>query len=356
MRCTILALVALIACQDKKLEPPPSPPEPPHDGVTLVLPGAPPLQTLRYHLTQGSTTASELIWDFAADTDGQHSPMPTLIVDLETAVAEVGADGTAKLRITIARTRVRTRADSSVGVDLVRAEAAAMQGVIITETLAPDGKLSDSHVDTATLPDNVRTRLESLIRSLEQVAMRLPAEPVGIDATWRERRSLPEGGIRAVSETTYTLTSVTRDKIAYLGVGLATGAAQTIEQDGLKVEVTNTHGHSETRGTVDLARYAPEVTSTSLFATAMNIVAPKQSPGSGASTVEITMAIQVTPTDATGAETAPTPAPGVPTDAAPSGAAPSDAAPSDAAPSDAAPSDAAPSNVGLAPRDTGSPP
>jgi hypothetical protein len=339
MRCTILTLVALIACQDKKPEPPPPPPEPPHDGVTLVLPGAPPFQTLRYHLTQGSKTTSELIWDFAADSDGQRSPMPTLIVDLETSVDDVGADGTAKLRITIVRTRVRDRAGSSVGGDLVRAEAAAMQGVIITETLAPDGKLSDSHVDAATVPDNVRTRLDSLSRSLEQVAMRLPAEPVGLDATWRERRSLPEGGIRAVSETTYTLMSVTRDKIAYIGVGLATGVPQTIEQDGLKVEVTNTHGHSETKGAVDLTRYAPEVTSTSMFATAMNVVAPKQSPGAGASTVEITMAILVTPTDPIRAETAPTAAPGVPTDAAPS---------------DAAPSDAAPSAVGLAPRDAGS--
>jgi hypothetical protein len=297
MRCTLLTLVALIACQDKR---PPAPPPlpPPHDGVTLIQPGAAPFQAVRYHLTPGSKTTSELIWDLTTANDGPPSPMPTLVVELDTVVEDVLADGTARLRITIARTTVRDQAGSSVGSDLVRDEAAAMQGVIITEMLAPDGKLSDSHVDAANLPDNVRSRLDSLTRSLEQVAMQLPAEPVGIGATWRERRSLPAGGIRALSETTYTLTSLSPDRIAYTGAGVASGAPQTIEQDGLKVEVTNTHGHSETTGAVDLTRYAPELTSSSTFSTAMNVVSPNQAPGAGPSTVEITMAIRVTPADA----------------------------------------------------------
>ena len=71
MRCTILTLVALIACQDKKPgPPPPPPPQPPHDGVTLVQPGTAPFQTLRYHLTAGTKTTSELIWDLTAEDDG----------------------------------------------------------------------------------------------------------------------------------------------------------------------------------------------------------------------------------------------------------------------------------------------
>jgi hypothetical protein len=337
MRCTILTLVTLIACQDKKPAPPPPPP--PHDGVTLVSPGAAPFQTVRYHLARGSKTMSELVWDLTATNDGQPGPMPTLIIELETVVADVLPDGDAKLRITITRTRVRDQAGSSAGSELVREEAAAMQGVIITENLAPDGKLSDSHVDAATVPDNVRTRLDGLSRTLEQVAMQLPAEPVGLGATWRERKSLPAGGIRAVSETTYTVTSLTRDKIAYTGVGLATGTPQTIEQDGLKVEVTNTHGHSETTGALDLTRYAPEVTSTSTFTAAMNVVAPDQAPGAGPSTVEITMAIQVTPSDAARAEPAPAPAVATAPPSPDAGPAPSTAGlpPSDARPPSGAP-------------------
>src|SRR5882724_7032632 len=57
VRCTCLTLGALlaaaIACRDQPPPPPPPVPQPPHDGVTLIQPGAAPRQTLRYHLTKG---------------------------------------------------------------------------------------------------------------------------------------------------------------------------------------------------------------------------------------------------------------------------------------------------------------
>ena len=223
--------------------------------------------------------------------------MPTLVVELSTTVDDVLADGTAKLRITVGRTGVRDRPGGELASDLVRGEAAAMQGVVITETLAPDGKVSDAQVQiAAALPDKPHTQLDSLSQSLERLAMRLPSEPVGIGATWREREALPEGGIRAVAETTYTLTSLTGDTVAYTSAGLTSGAPQTLEQDGLKVEVTSVRGHAEARGTVDLSRYALDVTSTTALMTAMTIVAPAGTPGAGSSTVDVTVALRLTPT------------------------------------------------------------
>ena len=305
MRRSFLTLLVLLGCQDKKTAPP-LPPPPPHDGVTLIQPGAPPYQVLRYRLTKGAKAASELVCDFSVKTDDQTGPMPTLVVDLETTVEDVLADGSARLRVTVVGTAVRDRADSQAASELVRAEAAAMQGVVITETLAPDGMISDSRVATtaAAEPDKPRSQLDSLLRSLEHVAMRLPAEPVGAGATWRERKTLPEGGIRAVSEITYTLVSLTGSTVGYTSVGLSTGGPQTIEQDGMKVEVSNTRGHSEAKGTLDLSRYVLEITTASSFATAMNVVAPAGTPGAGSSSVEIAMAIQVSPTAARPAEPA----------------------------------------------------
>jgi len=292
---TILALVALIACRDKQSEL--SPPPPPRDHVALIQPGAAPFHTLRYHLRKGAQATSELVFDLDARNDGEGGPMPTLVVELSTTVDDVLADGTAKLRITVGRTGVRDRPGGELASDLVRGEAAAMQGVVITETLAPDGKVSDAQVQiAAALPDKPHTQLDSLSQSLERLAMRLPSEPVGIGATWREREALPEGGIRAVAETTYTLTSLTGDTVAYTSAGLTSGAPQTLEQDGLKVEVTSVRGHAEARGTVDLSRYALDVTSTTALMTAMTIVAPAGTPGAGSSTVDVTVALRLTPT------------------------------------------------------------
>jgi hypothetical protein len=295
MRCVTLTLLVavctLVACKAEPQEPPP---QPPHDGVTLVHRGVPPYQPLRYHLARGTHTASELICDLEVNNDGDSGPMPALVVALDTAVEDVLADGSAKLRITVVRTTVRDRAGSPVASDVVQAQAAAMQGIVITQTLAPDGQLTDSRVEAAaTVPESMRDQLDRLSRSLSQVAMRMPTESVGVGAIWRERRTLPEGGIRATSETLYSLTSLTGSTLAYTSLGLSSGPPHTIEQDGMKVEVTDTRGHSEAKGSVDLSRYAFDVTSTSTFATAMNVIAPEGTPGAGPSTVEITMAIRV---------------------------------------------------------------
>jgi hypothetical protein len=309
MRCMILAL-ALMACRERT-PPPPPPPPPVTDGVMLIQPGTAPHRALRYHLTKGTRTRSELVTDLDIKSDEQSGPTPTLVVGFETLVDDVLADGTAKLRLTITHATVRDRAGSVITSDLVRSQAAAMQGVVISETLGPDGKLENARVEAAPgASDKVRAQLENLTRSLQQVAMRMPREPVGIGATWRERRPLPEGGIRAVSETTYTLTSLMDSTIGYTSVGTSTASPQTVEQDGMTAEVTSARGSSEARGSVDLSRYALTVTSTSKLTTEMSVSAPAGTPGAGASTIEITMAVHVSSADATSAEPVTAPAAG----------------------------------------------
>ncbi|HEX7842933.1 MAG TPA: hypothetical protein VF469_35920, partial [Kofleriaceae bacterium] len=304
MRCTFLTLAALLACRDKAPEPtPPASPPPPRDGVTLLQPGTPPLQVLRYHLTRGSKTSSELECDVDVKNDQEGGPLPTLIVELETTVEDVLADGSAKLRIAVIGTSVREREGSEmpsqVASNVMRAQAAALRGVVLTQTLAPDGAVSDSHVLAPGVPggsgaiEPAGAQLDSLLRSLERVAMRLPAEPVGAGATWRERRTLPEGGIRAVAEITYTLASLTGTSMAYTSTGQLAGSPQTVEQDGAKVEVQGTHGRSDVRGSVDLSRYEIDVTAASAFASTMTVVASDAGPGAERSTVEIAMTIRL---------------------------------------------------------------
>jgi hypothetical protein len=313
MRYTFLTLAVLIACRDKAPEPtPPAPPLPPRDGVTLLQPGAPPLQALRYHLTRGSKTSSELRCDVDVKNDHQGGPLPTLIVELETTVEDVLADGSAKLGIAVIGASVRDRPGSQVASDVVRAQAAALRSVVVTQTLAPDGAVSDSRVLAPGVPgasgvSEPASQLDHLLRSLERVAMRLPAEPVGAGAIWRERRTLPEGGIRAVAEITYTLASLTGASAAYTSTGQLAGSPQTVEQDGAKIEIEGTHGRSDVRGSVDLSRYAIDATATSTFASTMTVVAPDAGPGAERSTVEIAMTIRIAPVapPAQGAHSAP---------------------------------------------------
>lgn len=304
MRRAYLTLVGLMACRDKTSEPPPPPPPPPPalDGVVLLQPGVPPLQTLRYHLTRGATVKSRLVCDVDVKSSELRAPMPTQVVDVETEVEDVLASGDARLRITVVDAGIRDR-PGAASTDVVRAQTAALRGVVITESLAPDGKISGARVEAGASPDKLHNELDSLLQNLARVATRLPAEPVGIGATWRERRTLPEGGVRAVSEITYTLVSHAGTTIAFTTVGQASSPPQTVEQDGEKVEVTDTHGHSEASGSLDLSRYALELTATSAFATTMAMAAPDAGRGAERSTIEIAIAIRMT--TAQGAHSAP---------------------------------------------------
>ncbi|TMQ02358.1 MAG: hypothetical protein E6J90_29690 [Deltaproteobacteria bacterium] len=292
MRCGLLTLALLIACRDSTPSPPP-PPAPPHDGVTLLQPGAPPLAMLRYHVTKGTRTSSELMYDVDVKSDGQSGPMPTLVVELDTVIQDV-RDGAAELRITVVDASVRERPGSQLPSDLVRTQASALRGVVIAQTLAADGAISGSHVEAAGASAKASTELDNLLRSLERMAMRLPAEPVGIGALWRERRTLPDGGIRAVSEITYRLAGLGGSGFSYTGTGRAVGPPHTIEQDGMKVEVADTRGNAEVHGSIDLSRYAIDATAISTFATTMTVVSPDAGPGAARSTVEIAMAVRMT--------------------------------------------------------------
>jgi hypothetical protein len=437
----LLAAMAAFACRDQPPPPAPPPPQPPHDGVTLIQPGTTPRQVLRYHLTRGTKVTSQLECDADVKSPELASAMPVQVIQLETAVDDVLADGAARLRITVVDATVRERTtppalaqahsgsanaaapdtaspsavppsaaqpstaqpsaaqpsnpaassgppsngraatktakrqasiaeaamgdasggDPSTGpdsnsaanaaaahsgaaiagaassgaggnhavrsgavssgalggaaaggkppnaaaatphsppgdvsIDVMRAQAAAMRGVVITETLAPDGTVSEAHVESGASTDKIRSELDALLHSLEHVATRLPSEPVGLGAIWRERRTLPEGGVRAVSEITYTLASITGSTLGFTSTGASSGDAQTIEQEGTKLEVTNTHGSSTASGSVDLARYAIDVEASSSFATTMKEVAAPAGSGDGKSTIEIAMTIRLT--------------------------------------------------------------
>jgi hypothetical protein len=300
MRRAYLTLVGLMACHDKPTEP--LPPPPPQDGVVLIQPGVPPLQALRYHLTRGATVKSRLSSDVDVKSPELRAPMPSQVIELETVVEDVLASGDARLRITVTATDLRDRPGAPV-TDVVRAQTAALRGVVITETLAPDGKISDARVEAGVASDKLHHELDGLLQNLARVATRLPAEPVGIGATWRERRTLPEGGVRAVSEITYTLASRAGATIAFTTAGQSSGPPQTVEQDGEKVEVTDTHGHSEASGSLDLSRNALELTAMSAFSTTMAVIAPDAGPGAERSTIEIAIALRLS--SAQGAHSAP---------------------------------------------------
>jgi len=77
MRCGPLTLALVMACRDRTPQPPPTSATSAARRRDPDPVGAPPLETLRYHLTKGGTTASELVYDVDVKNDGQGGAVPT---------------------------------------------------------------------------------------------------------------------------------------------------------------------------------------------------------------------------------------------------------------------------------------
>lgn len=288
-----LALPIVIGASCKDKPPPPTPPiaEAPHDGVKLIQRGAVPVQTLRYRFVKGAKTASTLVCDVAIKTDGEGEVTPPLVVDLDAVVEDVASDGTAKLRLTLTGARLQREGTAELA-----AQVAALPGIEITETLAPDGVTTGARVSsTGSGPDKARAQLDSLLQSLAHVTTQLPAEAVGVGATWEERRTLPPGGITGLAKTIYTVTALTPTSFSYTSAGELTGGRQTITREGVTIDVNQASGHVEGKGTIALESYALDVDNRTLFKATMTTVVPADAGGGGASTIEVAMATRMTP-------------------------------------------------------------
>jgi hypothetical protein len=257
--------------------------------VKLTQRGAEPVQTLRYHFAPTSRTASTLVCDVAIKSDGAGEVTPPLVVQLETVVEDVASDGTAKLRITLTGAHLEREASAELA-----AQVEALKGIEITETISPDGTTTGARVSsTGSGPDKARAQLDSLLQSLAHVTTQLPAEAVGVGATWEERRTLPPGGITGTATTIYTLTALTPTSFSYTSAGQLAGGRQSITRDGVTIDVTKTSGRTEAKGTVALEAYKLDVDTKSVFAATMNTVDPKDA--AGPSNIEITMTTRMVP-------------------------------------------------------------
>ncbi|MBS1118042.1 MAG: hypothetical protein H6Q90_270 [Deltaproteobacteria bacterium] len=254
---TIIALVALlgIACtkaEDRKSATTAAP----GDGIELISTGSPvAARTLRYHLAKGTKTPLELVLELDLEAGGRGGKMPTLVLTTDIAADEVLPDGSARIRTAVANAQARERAGSVVPASTMGAMAGQLIGTTLTATLSPDGVLSRAKVDLPkSLAPAVAAQLDQLTQNLEQIAMRLPAEPVGVGAMWSSRNTMALNGIDLVTVTTVTITAIDGDRVAFTSKTTVTTPDRTVDQQGVTMSIKDFGGGGSGAGTIDLSR------------------------------------------------------------------------------------------------------
>jgi hypothetical protein len=178
--------------------------------------------------------------------------MPPLVLELELAVETVAPDGSAQIRSTVVRASARAGDGASVPEPVMAQMTASLRGTAFTATLAPDGRVTGSRIESAgSLPPAVAGQLAELEKSVGQVAMPLPHEAIGVGATWTSRRESAQQGLTLTAAPTTTVTAIDGDRLSFTTATTMT-APGTAQSGGLTL--SDVGGGGTATGTVDLAR------------------------------------------------------------------------------------------------------
>ena len=247
----VILVVGVTACKggnDKQaaIEPP---------DLQIVSAGNAPRTLLRYHVPKGASQSLEVTIDMSLTAGEMGGPVPTIVMSLLLGAEDVAADGSVKLHTTIVDVTARDRAESKIPATALAGPLEAMKGIALTSTLAPNGRLSKSQVEGGKeLPADMATQLTALTTSFENIVMPLPNEPVGVGAVWRSSRQLNQNGMQLTTVNTFTLVSITSDKITYTLESDVHGTDQKITQAGTTVEIKDITGAGGGKGTLNLGK------------------------------------------------------------------------------------------------------
>jgi hypothetical protein len=247
--------IALLAASCGKSEKPPPPPPPPAEGLELVDPGLPPLAVMHYQLAKGTRTAIEMSLDAELTASSGNRPMPTLVVDTDVTAEDVLPDGSIRVRTAVTAVTARDRAGSGLTGEQLSGPMQILVGTSLVGTVTPSGVLGNLVTDLGgkVVPPALDQQLATLRTSFEQLAMPLPAQPIGIGALWRYNKSIDQGGMKMTSATTVKITAITGTTMTFALSSEVTGPDQTLTQAGTTIQIKNIAGKARGTGTLDLA-------------------------------------------------------------------------------------------------------
>ncbi|HEX4455625.1 MAG TPA: hypothetical protein VH143_32415 [Kofleriaceae bacterium] len=180
--------------------PPPAPPEAakpldlpipaPQTSLKLIKPGAGKKAVLKLAIAAAKQHV-ELALDFSgkqvapASLGGNSEDVaPTLVLAADTEIGDVGSDGNATWKLTVASVDARDRAGSKTPTDKFKDQMQGIVGLVISGSIGADGKLGNMaiHLDKA---EKSALNAVALVKlSLMPMWPQLPTDAIGVGAKW----------------------------------------------------------------------------------------------------------------------------------------------------------------------------
>ena len=216
--CIAAAAMPQTATKPATTNPAASAEEPPK--ITVLKPGDAPRSALRFHVTKGSTATMEMVMRMSMKMTMDQMQMPDqalppmrFIMRMSVTDVKDNGDFAYEFATTDAGTLDEAGADPQM-VAMLKAQLKPIIGLKGHGEMTSRGILKSADLDIPpNMPPMAKQQIESLRKSMHQMVMPLPEEPVGPGGQWKVDQKLTAGGIKLEQVFEVTLKSVQGDKV-----------------------------------------------------------------------------------------------------------------------------------------------
>ena len=249
----VSALALLASCEKAKDATSQIEDDLPPGEVRLIGAGVDPKVKLRYEVAKGTSVTLDMVMKIKIDAGGLPVPqLPVIKMSMTEDCTEVDADGNMRFEVKVGSMTSDGSGQMAQAMDMV---GDMMKNMVYRFRMSPSGKVDDVQVEGLTGP--MAELGTSMKDSIEQFAAPLPEEPVGKGSTWKFKRTGEANGVKMATVNQFELIDY-KDQVATFKVnGRVVAPAQTINKNGMTVNLEKMDGNVSGTIANDLKRFAP---------------------------------------------------------------------------------------------------
>jgi len=229
----------------------------PEPSVELVDAGAAPHQVLTLDYKNGTKSRVLMTTDMSIRFSGAFSQRidpPQFDTDMELSIVGIDQAGNYALMTRILDVRPTRSGRLNAQGRAFMSEMERIKGMAIRQVMTPAGEILDSQITNRGRASE--EQLREMDKSLSQIFMQFPVEPMGVGGKWLTKQVVESDGLKVNQEMLQTIKSIKDGKLVVESKITQRAPSQTIRKDGAKVrfEDFQTDGSSHiTASLTDLA-------------------------------------------------------------------------------------------------------
>ena len=190
--------------------------------VTLLESGAEPRTVLRYKFQANRTERMVMQMDMAVTVEVQglqrpETPLPSTRMTMAIDSKEVSPEGELHYEFTLEQTEVLPNPGNDPGaINAIKNQMDTMLGVRGSATVSSRGFSTDVKINIPRgVSPQVRQLLDDMTRSMSQISVPLPVEPIGRGARWQVTTPIETAAMKLTQIATYTLSEIQGDTVKF---------------------------------------------------------------------------------------------------------------------------------------------